>query len=334
MQKIEIIENIKNINPEKIKEILLFKDENQELLFETAREVRENSIFKNNVELRSVIELSNACKQKCKYCSIWKNNTEKYLLTREEIIERIKTLANAGRRTFLLQSGEIQTQKFIDDISYCCSKIKNLFPDIEIILCLGNLKKTQYKQLKKAGASRYILKFETANEKHHKFCRPSDSIKNRLDKINTLIDLGYKVGSGNIVGLPKQTLDNLIEDLKLINSLDLSMLSATKFIPSEHSEFKNYPAGDINLTLNFLSILRILKPNCLIPSTSSLEIQSISGHERGLLAGCNTVTIHDGTPQQFKKNYAIYSDSRFSPAEEYCRNIILKTNMIPQPKLI
>ena len=112
------------------------------------------------------------------------------------------------------------------------------------------------------------------------------------------------------------------------------MASATKFIPNNFSEFKDAPAGNINLTLNFLAILRIIKPDCLIPSTSSLEQGSTNGQTIGLLAGCNTVTIHDGTPKEFEKNYSIYSDDRFMPGEKYCRDIISNVGMNAVPYLI
>ncbi len=329
-----IISNIRNLEKEKIIEILQYKDVNHLKLLNIARDIRNNGKFKNKAELRSVIEISNICSQKCKYCSIGNKKEGKFIQNKNDIIKKVRMLADKGRRTFLLQSGESKNQKFIDDISSCCEEIKNINSDIQIILCLGNLTKRQYKQLKDAGADRYVLKFETSNAEHHKFCRPSDNIENRLECINNLIDLDFKVGSGNIVGLPMQTLDNLYEDLVLINSLKLSMVSATKFIPNEFSEFRNYPAGDINLTLNFIAVLRILKPECLIPSTSSLSIDNKNGQYEGLMAGCNTVTIHDGTPKEFEKQFMIYSKDRFTPAEEFCRNIIKDASMIPENKLI
>ena len=330
----DIINSIKTLDRENIKKILLFNDENQEELFYIARNIRSKGKFKNNVELRSVIELSNICAQNCRYCSMGKNGKKIYTLSKETILNRIKILADLGRRTFLLQSGENRNQKFIDDVSFCCSESLKIYPDIKFILCMGNLSAEQYKQLKESGASRYILKFETSDSEHHKFIRPSDTIENRLNCIKTLINLGFQTGSGNIVGLPNQTLDNLVDDLILINNLNLSMVSATKFIPNEFSEFKNFPIGDVNLTLNFLAILRILKPDCLIPSTTSLSTGNEDGQLKGLLAGCNTVTIHDGTPKEFEENFSIYSEHRFSPAEEYCREIIKKANLIPQKYLI
>lgn len=326
-RKINIINSIRNLDREKIKSILFFRNEEQEELFAVARDVRHNSIFEDFVELRSVIEISNICSQKCKYCSIGKDKNNYFTLSNQIILEKMKFLADLGRKTFLLQSGENKNQKFVDKISECCSKILEQYPDLKIILCLGNLSKEQYKQLKESGTSRYILKFETSNEIHHKYIRPSDTIQNRLECINNLIEIGFKVGSGNIVGLPNQTLDDLIDDLVLIDKLNLSMVSSTIFIPNEFSEFKNYPMGDLDLTLNYLAILRILKPNCLIPSTTSLSKQDTNGQLKGLLAGCNTVTVHDGTPKEYEKDFLIYSKNRVSPREDFCFEIIKQANM-------
>lgn len=331
---IELIEHIRNLDRDKLKEILQYEGMQQEHLFEIARKVRDSAKFSNKVEMRSVIEVSNICKQACRYCSIWKNKDNLYTLSKQEIFDKITLLADLGRRTFLIQSGEYIKQSFIDDITECCKESLALYPDIKFILCLGNLSKKQYKQLKDAGVQRYLLKFETSNPEHHKFCRPKDTLENRTKCIQELFDLGFQVGTGNIVGLPKQTLDDLVSDLIFTTKFDLSMVSATKFIPNEQSEFKNEKMGDINLTLNFIALLRILHPNCLIPSTSSLATKGINGQLQGLLAGCNTVTIHDGTPKEMEDKYQIYSEKRFTPSEQYCVDIIESAGMVAEKYLI
>lgn len=333
MNKI-FIEDIRSLDLDKLKECLTYKEDLQEKLFATARKVRNSSFFGKKVELRSVIEVSNICNQACRYCSIWKNKNDLYTLTKKEILDRIFYLAKLGRRTFLIQSGEYAKQEFIDDISSCCSEALKIYPDIKFILCLGNLSMEQYKQLKESGAQRYILKFETGNAQHHKYCRPKDSLENRIKCIQSLIDLDFQVGTGNIIGLPGQTLDDLINDLILSTKFNLSMVSSTKFIPNENSDFKNEKFGDINLTLNFIAILRILHPNCLIPSTSSLKTEKLNGQLQGLLAGCNAVTIHDGTPQEMEDKYQIYSKKRFVPSEQYCLNTIESAGMIAEKYLI
>lgn len=330
----DIIDSIKSLNKDAIIKILQYSDEKQQQLFSIAREMRNNGKFGKKVELRSVIELSNICSQKCNYCSISKDKDSFYTLEKESVIERISRLADIGRKTFLLQSGENNNKKFIENVAYCCNKSIEKYPDLRIILCMGNLSYAQYKLLRESGASRYILKFETSNSEHHKFCRPTDSIENRLNHIKMLIDLGFKVGSGNIVGLPEQTFENLYEDLVLINKIDLSMVSATRFISNPQSVFRIYENGDLNLTLNYLAILRILKPDALIPSTTSLASPGVNGQLNGLLAGCNTVTIHDGTPDEFQQKYSIYSPKRFSPNEQYCRDIVTQCNLQPVPYLI
>lgn len=327
-------EKVKLLDRKLLKQKLLAKDDEQEKLFEYARNVRNSSKFGKNVEFRSVIELSNICRQKCRYCSIGRDNSNSYKLTYEEIFSVIKRLTSRGRRTFLLQSGESVSRSFIDEISKVCKDSVELCPDIKIILNLGNLEDEQYLQLKNSGAKRYLLKFETSNSELHKFCRPSDSFENRLAHINKLIDMGFQVGTGNIVGLPRQTVDDLIDDLILTTKLNLSMVSASKFIPNSQTEFKEEPMGDIDLTLNYIALLRILNPNCLIPSTSSMKSNGIDGQLMGLLAGCNTVTVHDGTPTSKEADFNIYTKDRFTPQEDYCYKIIEQADMMPAPYLL
>lgn len=331
--KNDIIEHIRDLDFGHIKRCLLSSGHEQEELFKLARQIRDTSVFGKNVELRSVIEVSNYCRQACRYCGI-KDNSNKYVLSPEEIIQRIDFLANMGRRTILIQSGEFAEQDFIDNISYCCSEAIKKQPDIRFILCMGNLSKEQYKQLKDAGVKRYILKFETSNPENHNYCRPKDTLSNRIGCIQTLINLGFQVGTGNIIGLPNQTIDDLVNDLIFTTKFKLSMVSTTKFIPSKTSEFKNEKMGDINLTLNFIALLRILHPECLIPATSSLEMKNKSGQLMGLLVGCNTLTIHDGTPKQYEKNYPIYKENRFKPTEDYCNDLINQAGMIASKYII
>ncbi len=328
------IEEIKQLDRSLLKQKIMARNEEQQSLFELARFVRNKSDFGNKVELRSVIEISNICRQKCKYCSIGRDNSKPYELSYEEIFSVIKRLKDRKRRTFLLQSGESVSKSFINKITQVCSDSVALCPDIRLILNLGNLEDNQYLQLKAAGAKRYLLKFETSNSKLHKYCRPNDSFENRISNVKKLIKMGFQVGTGNIIGLPNQTIDDLIDDLILTTKLELSMVSASKFIPNPLTEFKNEPMGDINLTLNYIALLRILNPNCLIPSTSTMKSKGVDGQLMGLLAGCNTITVHDGTPSTKEADFNIYSNNRFSPQEEYCYKIIEQAGMTAVPYLL
>lgn len=300
----------------------------QNQLFHIAQLSREKLFPNREVQVRSVIELSNICRQKCKYCIIGADNQKiNYTLGANETIALMDFLYNEGRRTILLQSGENNNASFIDDVVKSVSAIKDKYQDLQIILCMGDLSQYDYQRLYDAGASNYILKFETSNPKLFSYCKPNDTLGNRLRCIETLIDIGYNVGSGNIVGLPGQTIQDIISDLLLVHRLPLAMNSTTVFIPAENSIFENEPAGNPNITLNMMALMRIMNPHRYMPTTSSLEKMIPDGQYLGLLAGANTVTIHDGTPEHLQKYFPIYSTKRVLPQKEHFRDIISKAGL-------
>ncbi len=127
-----------------------------------------------------------------------------------------------------------------------------------------------------------------------------------------------------MIGLPGQSINDIAKDLLLIGRLKLKMASTSIFIPGEVSVYRDRPAGDVNVTLNYTALLRIKYPSLLIPTTSSLEKAKKNVQYLGLMAGANTVTIHDGTPPKLKKYFPIYSLKRVTPDEKYIRHIISK----------
>lgn len=318
-----------NYSESVIKDALLLKNDEQEELFSFARDCRFRYFPKNNLQVRSVIETSNICRQGCRYCAIGgKSQTHNYSLNHHVTAGLIESLYHRGRRVILLQSGENANSHFINEMEKAIGISKERYPDLIIILCMGNLAKDQYVQLRRSGADAYILKFETSNPDLFSYCRPRDSFSNRLNQIETLINLGYDVGSGNIVGLPHQTIDDLYKDLILIHKLPLSMNSTTIFCPAERSEFENEKYGDPDLTLNFMAIMRIMNPQRLMPTTSSLKKIIPDGQYKGLMAGANTITVHDGTPAEYQDYFPIYSVHRTRPQVSDFNDIIARTGMI------
>ena len=329
------LKKIDDLDRQAITEILHWRGGKQERLFREARNAREKH-FDNAVELRSVIEVSNICRQQCLYCTMGKQaEVNPFTLTKEKILHTIDFLYESkGRRTILLQAGENPDQKFINHVSSVCFSIRERYPDVEVALCLGNLHDEQYEQLFVAGACRYILKFETSSPRLYSWYKNErDTLKNRLSRLQVLQEIGFQIGTGSIIGLPRQTLDDVVNDILLTQQFELSMVSATVFIPNERSAFAGQRQGDLELTLNAIALLRLLNPRCLMPATSSLERAEKGGQLRGLLAGCNTLTIHDGTPPERRADFPIYSDSRFRPQTEFCRNLAASANMTCRPVL-
>lgn len=321
--------DLRKIKQDIICRALLLKGKMQAELFKLARQKRKEYFPLEKVEVRSVIEISNICQRRCNFCNInsYSKNRKRYLITYVEFIRIVERIYSKNRRVLLLQSGENKSQGYIDFVCKCICETKRKFPDLTIILCLGNLSYSQYRQLRLAGADRYILKFETANPILYKKIKPDDSLENRLKCLKALNKLGFAVGTGNIIGLPGQTLEDIANDLIFMRNFRLTMVSTSIFIPGEDSNYWDKPKGDLDIALNYMALMRILYPNMLIPSTSSLEKCRKGGQYLGLLAGANAVTIHDGTPPEFKKYYPIYSLHRFIPNEKHIKYILKKARL-------
>ncbi len=217
------------------------------LLFALARKTRDLHFPEKKVEVRSVIEISNTCVRDCLYCNMARSSKrERYRIDPEAFEQIVASVYLKGRRVILLQSGENPAQSFVDYVCRCVERVKARFSDLLVILCLGNLRPDQYRRLRKAGAERYILKFETANPALYEQLKPGDSLTRRLACIEHLLSAGFAVGTGNIVGLPGQTLEDIAADLLLVQQYPLSMVSCTAFIPSEDSCCRDEPMGSLD----------------------------------------------------------------------------------------
>jgi biotin synthase len=312
---------------EVLRRALLLEGEGQQQLFALARARRQKCFPRNEVEVRSVIEVSNVCVQQCEYCGIGQPSSPKFVMPYEEFLEVTAHLYASGRRVVLIQAGENGSQQFVERVCRYVREAKAKCADMEFVLCIGNLSYEQYQELHQAGARRYVLTFETSNPQLYGRLKPRDCLEKRLQCLENLLAIGFKVGSGNIVGLPGQTLDDVVADIQFAGKLALSMLSCSVFIPGQDSKLRNAPTGDPEPALNTLALMRILYPNRLIPTTSPFEKVKKDGQFWGLMAGANTVTIHDGTPEKLKALFPIYSGRRFTPNTEHMHDIVRRAGL-------
>lgn len=318
-----------DFSDEVLRAALALEGEEQQALFALARARRHERFPDDQVQVRSVIEISNVCRQKCLYCAIGRTSQERnFTLDAKTMAGLMDHLYDTGRRTVLLQSGENLDERFVSDVVSAVADVKRRRADLRLILCMGDLSEADYQRLYDAGATDYILKFEASRDSLFSACKPRDSLSNRLACIRALHKIGYRVGSGNIVGLPGQTMDDLVADLKLAHELPLAMNSTTIFVPAENTEYANEPPGDPVLTLNMMALLRIMNPHRLMPTTSSLQKMMKDGQYLGLMAGANTVTIHDGTPEEFHKFFPIYSAKRVRPQLDHFKEIVERAGLV------
>lgn len=289
--------------------------EDEQYLFSKA-DSRKREIYQDKIFIRGLIELSNYCKNNCLYCGIRaaNKNISRYRLTKEQVLGCAVNGYELGFRTFVLQGGE-DTAYSDKDICDMVSDIKELFPDCAVTLSIGEKPYESYKAYREAGADRYLLRHETANKEHYKQLHPEAmSFENRLRCLQDLKALGYQVGSGFMVGSPYQTPLHLIADLRFLQELQPDMIGIGPFIPHHQTPFANKKQGELHLTLRMLSILRLMFPKALLPSTTALGSIDPDGRIMGLQCGANVV-MPNLSPLDVRELYKIYDNKAYINAE-------------------
>lgn len=301
---------------------LLQNDAAEEALFAAARNTRER-VFGKDVYMRGLIELTSYCKNDCFYCGIRCSNhaAERYRLSHEEVLECCAQGYQLGFRTFVLQGGEdpYYTQQRIVKM---VQDIKAQYPDCAVTLSLGEWEDEAYHAFRQAGADRYLLRHETANELHYQTLHPEQmTLARRMHCLQTLKRLGFQTGCGMMVGSPGQTVEHLAEDLAFIASFRPQMIGIGPFVPHHATPFAAEPAGSVSVTLRLLAIVRLLLPHALLPATTALGTVDDNGRERGILAGANVV-MPNLSPAAVRSKYLLY-DNKIATGSEAAESIAL-----------
>lgn len=281
-------------------------------------------IYGDQVFTRGLIEFTSYCKNDCHYCGLQRSNAEaeRYRLSEEDILLCCMEGYRLGFRTFVLQGGE--DPYFTDDrLVRIVRAIRAQHPDCAITLSIGERTHESYQRLFDAGAERYLLRHETANETHYQKLHPPElSLRHRLDCLEDLKRIGFQVGCGFMVGSPGQTVETLAEDFRFIQEFKPAMCGIGPFIPQHATVFRDEKQGDLHQTLFLLSLLRILQPNLLLPATTALGTVHPLGREMGIQAGANVV-MPNLSPVEVRKKYLLY-DNKICTGDESaaCRSCL------------
>lgn len=280
-----------------------------------ARDTLEES-YGNRVFIRGLVELTNYCMRDCLYCGIRSGNrkAERYRLTEEEVLSCCQKGYELGFRTFVIQGGE--DPYFTDPILVrMIAQIRKKYPDSAITLSLGERTRESYQKLYDAGANRYLLRHETANEAHFRKLHPEgDELSDRISHLWELKEIGYQVGTGFMVGSPHQSSQCLAEDMCFLHKLQPEMVGIGPFVSHKESVFTNSPSGSVDLTLFMLSLIRIMLPDALIPATTSLGTVDVKGREKGILSGANVV-MPNLSPMNVREKYKLYDNKAYTGSE-------------------
>jgi biotin synthase len=293
-----------NLKREEIIELLALPGSYTPQLLEAADRVRKEQVG-DEIFLRGIIEFSNQCDRNCLYCGLRQSNSNlsRYRMSEDEIVATAQEIKKSRVPTVVLQSGE-DSFYTTDMICRLIERIRNE-TDLIITLSIGERSRDDYKAFQQAGANRYLLKHETADKEIYKFLRPGCKWENRLQCLRWLKELGFETGTGNMVGLPGQTLETLADDLLIMKLLNADMLGIGPFIAHPDTPLAGIGHDDLELTLRVLAVARLITRNTNIPATTALGTLHPQGRLLALQAGANVV-MPDFTPEIYKSRYDIY----------------------------
>ena len=326
--RIRRLEQDRDLPDRDLLDLIVMQDaEAEALLAQRAAAVRQQ-VYGRDVFIRGLIEFTNYCRNDCFYCGIRRSNAcaQRYRLTREEILACCRTGYGLGFRTFVLQGGEdpfFTTERLAELVR----AIKRAYPDCAVTLSVGEKDRETYQAWFDAGADRYLLRHETADEGLYRRLHPEElSLQNRMRCLRDLKDIGYQVGCGFMVGAPFQTPEMLLKDLRFLQAFQPHMAGIGPFIPHRDTPFRDCPPGTAQMTLRLLAIIRLMLPHVLLPATTALGTVQSDGRQRGMGYGANVV-MPNLSPLSVRKKYALY-DNKISTGEEAAESVaLLKQSM-------
>ena len=261
----------------------------------------------DHVFVRGLIEFSNRCERNCRYCGLRAANPslKRYRLDEAQIVAAAERAVGLGVDTIVLQSGEVHEDP--QPLARVVDALRTRF-SVAVTLSVGEQPTASYALWKEAGASRFLLKHETADASLYAALHPGYALAQRVDALRRLRRTGYEIGSGFIVGVPGQRPETLADDILLARELRVDMCGAGPFIPQADTPLGHEPRGSVELALRVMAVLRIALPWANLPATTALaSLDPASGQRAGLLAGGN-VLMPGFTPPAYQKDYCIYDN--------------------------
>ncbi len=292
----------------------LLQGQDDAWLFEAAHKTRIENLG-DKVYLRGLIELSNICAKDCLYCGIRASNrsVKRYRLSRESVLESARIAMERNFGSVVIQAGEQTSNAFVDEVERLVRDIKKISKGaLGITLSLGEQTRETYQRWFEAGAHRYLLRIESSSPDIYARIHPAGySWQGRVEALRNLAQVGYRVGSGVMIGLPGQSVEDLADDLLFLKDFGINMCGMGPYIEhpdtplsAERSGFSQYER--VKLTFRMIAILRLLMPQINIAATTALETLDPKGRERAVNGGANILMPNIGELSQ-RGNYQLYS---------------------------
>lgn len=307
------------LTQEEITALLSVSDQDElQALYDCAYAIKEQHVGKV-AYFRGLIECSNLCIKDCYYCGIRKSNknVERFLMDEEEIFREAIWAYEAEYGSCVIQSGERQDEEFICMIERVVGRINEATRgELAITLSLGEQTEATYRRWKDAGAHRYLLRIETTNPELYSKIHPEDhNMEVRKECLGALRRTGYQVGTGVMMGLPGQTIEDLARDILFLKEIDIDMVGMGPYIPHSdtpmgqeippYTDEQNKDA--LTLGLKMIAVTRIVLKDINIAAATALQALEYTGREQGLRCGANVI-MPNVTETDFRPKYQLYDN--------------------------
>jgi biotin synthase len=231
-------------------------------------------------------------------------------MPKEEILEVALWAEKQGYGSIMLQSGEINTSMRVQFILDVLKAIKAK-TTLGISLCLGEFSREVYQQFFDAGAHRYLLRIETSNPKLYRKIHPGDhSFERRLQCLHDLREIGFQTGTGVMIGLPFQSIEDLADDLLFFKEIDIDMIGMGPYILHKETPLAKQPClyskeKRLFLSIKMVALARLLLQDVNIAATTAMQTLHPKGREMALKSGAN-ILMPIITPNAYRFKYLIY----------------------------
>jgi biotin synthase len=181
---------------------------------------------------------------------------------------------------------------------------------------LGEQTEETYRRWREAGAHRYLLRIETTNPELYAKIHPADhSLAERKECLARLRRTGYQVGTGVMMGLPGQTMEDLANDILFLKEIDIDMVGMGPYIPHSDTPMgKEVPPytdeqkkASLELGLRMIAVTRIMLRDVNIAAATALQALEYTGREQGLRCGANVI-MPNVTETDYRPKYQLYDN--------------------------
>ena len=273
---------------------------------------------------RGLVEFSNRCIKNCLYCGIRRDNdeVERFFTNKEDILEMARWCYENDYGSFTLQSGERQDEAFIAYVEDVLREIKKIGDGaLGVTISLGEQTEETYRRWFEAGAHRYLLRIESSNPDLYATLHPDDGHHKwevRRDCLLALRRCGYQVGTGVMIGLPGQTLEDLAGDIQFYKDMDIAMIGMGPYVVHHATplgkqvvaaglDSDEEKARRLRLSINMVACTRLYLRDVNIAATTALQALDPYGREKALKAGAN-ILMPLVTLPQYRGQYLLYDN--------------------------